>query len=342
MDKIFSGVQPTGNLHIGNYLGAIKNFVELQKNANYFCLYCVVDLHAITVWQDPIKLKKEIMETTATFLAAGIDPEKSIIFNQSKVSYHAELSWILNCVCRIGWLNRMTQFKEKAGKNRENVSVGLYTYPVLMAADVLAYKSNAVPVGEDQKQHLELARDIAKKFNHDFKVEFFPDIKPLIFGKATRVMSLRNGNAKMSKSDISDFSRINLQDDVDLINKKIKKAKTDSDEVMGVEALDDTGKIKKEVLLARPEAVNLINIYGATTDMDIKETLENFGGKDFRYLKENLSEVLIDKILPIGTKIKEILKDKEYLLNVLKNGAERANEEASTNLKKVKEIIGLT
>ena len=340
MDKIFSGVQPTGNLHIGNYLGAIKNFVELQNNKKAECFYCVVDLHAITVWQDPSDLKKEIMETAAVFLAAGIDTKKRIIFNQSKVTFHSELAWILNCICRIGWLNRMTQFKEKAGKNREKVSVGLYNYPVLMAADILAYKSNYVPVGEDQKQHLELARDIAQKFNYDYNISFFPEVKPLIFGKATRVMSLRNGASKMSKSDISDYSRINLTDNADLIYNKIKKAKTDSSEIMGTEVLDENSKIKSLVLSSRPEAVNLLNIYSALAEIEINEALVKFQGKDFRFLKECLSEILIEKIVPLGIKIKEMLEDKNYILETLNNGAERARVEAEKNLKEIKEIIG--
>ena len=312
MDKIFSGVQPTGNLHIGNYLGAIKNFVELQNNGKARCFYCVVDLHAITVWQDPINLRKEIMETAAVFLAAGIDPKKSIIFNQSKVLFHSELAWILNCICRIGWLNRMTQFREK-------VSVGLYNYPVLMAADILAYKSNYVPVGEDQKQHLELARDIAQKFNYDYSVNFFPEIKPLILGKATRIMSLRNGNSKMSKSEISDYSRINLTDSADLIYNKIKKAKTDNNEIMGIEALDENGNIKSEILSSRPEVVNLLNIYSALSNTEIKETLQNFQGKEFRYLKDSISEILVEVIVPLGNKIKEMLEDKTYILDILNN-----------------------
>ena len=342
MDKIFSGVQPTGNLHIGNYLGAIKNFVELQnKDESAIAYYCVVDLHAITVWQEPEKLKKEILETTAVFIASGIDPNRSIIFNQSKVEYHAELSWIFNCICRVGWLNRMTQFKEKAGKNRENVSVGLYTYPVLMAADILAYKSNLVPVGEDQKQHLELARDIAQKFNHDYRVEFFPDIKPLIFGKATRVMSLRNGNAKMSKSDDSDYSRINLLDEPDMIHNKIKKAKTDSQAIMGEEALDEDKKVKHDILSSRPEAINLLQIYSAITDKDIRETLNLFSGKEFRLLKESLSEALIEKIVPIGNEVKKMLSDAKFLEEVLNLGSEKAREEAKKNLLDIKKTVGL-
>ncbi len=341
MDKIFSGVQPTGNLHIGNYLGAIKNFVELQNNNdNTLAYYCVVDLHAITLWQNPNDLKKDILETTACFLASGIDPKRSIIFNQSKVSAHAELSWIFNCVCRIGWLNRMTQFKEKAGKNKENVSVGLYTYPVLMAADILAYKSNLVPVGEDQKQHLELARDVAKKFNHDFKVDFFPDIKPLIFGGATRVMSLRNGLSKMSKSDVSDYSRINLLDSTDIIVNKIKKAKTDSFEIMGPDDLDHNGNLKTSLVNERPEACNLIQIYSAISKITIGDTLKAFEGKEFRFLKDSLSEILVQKIVPIGEEINRMLKDESFLKNVLEQGAQKAKKDAEKNLQEIKNIIG--
>ena len=340
MDKVFSGVQPTGNLHIGNYLGAIKNFVELQNRSNTFNYYCVVDLHAITVWQDPHKLRKDILETTAAFIASGLDPKKSVIFNQSKVSVHAQLSWILNCVCRVGWLNRMTQFKEKAGKNKENVSVGLYTYPILMASDILAYKANLVPVGQDQKQHLELARDIAQKFNHDFNTSFFPQIKPLIFGNATRVMSLRNGLSKMSKSDNSDFSRINLLDDSDLINSKIKKAKTDSHEIMGLEALDENGNIKPHIMKDRPEACNLIQLYSAISDMSVNDSLQSFGGKEFRFLKEVLSEKLINVLVPIGKEIKRLLEDEIYLLNILDKGSKDAKKDSENNFEKIKEIVG--
>ena len=342
MDKIFSGVQPTGNLHIGNYLGAIKNFVKLQNDSketiNY---YCVVDLHAITIWQEPKKLKKDILETVACFLASGINPNKSIVFNQSKVTVHSELAWIFNCVCRMGWLNRMTQFKEKAGKNRENVSVGLFTYPVLMASDILAYKSNKVPVGEDQKQHLELARDIAKKFNHDFKVDYFPDVEPLIFGGATRVMSLRNGLSKMSKSDVSDYSRINILDNKDLIVNKIKKAKTDSNTIMGADALDERGVFKQEIINERPEACNLLQIFSAISEQSINKTLNTFEGKEFREFKEMLSEVLIQKIVPIGDEVEKMLKEESFLINILENGSEKASNQAYQNLKEIKNIIGL-
>ncbi len=342
MDRIFSGVQPTGNLHIGNYLGAIKNFVEIQKKENVSkSYYCVVDLHAITVWQDPKKLKKEILETAASFIAAGIDPNKSIIFNQSRVACHSELAWILNCICRIGWLNRMTQFKEKAGKNRENVSVGLYTYPVLMASDILSYKATLVPVGEDQKQHLELARDIASKFNHDFGVDFFPEIRPLILGSATRVMSLRNGNKKISKSDDSDYSRINLLDDEDSIRNKIRKAKTDSESIMGVEALDAKGDFKNDVVFNRPEAVNLINIFCSIENNSKREVIEKFMGKNFSNLKENLTESIIRKIVPIGKEMKRIMQDSSYLDSILAKGAEKAEEDSRKNLLEIKNIIGL-
>ena len=341
MDCIFSGVQPTGNLHIGNYLGAIQNFVQIQKRENISrSYYCVVDLHAITVWQNPDQLKKDTLETAASFLAAGVDPEKSIIFNQSRVSTHAELAWILNCICRIGWLNRMTQFKEKAGKNREKASVGLYAYPVLMASDILSYKSNLVPVGDDQKQHLELARDIANKFNYDYKVDYFPEIKPLIFGSATRVMSLRNGEKKMSKSDESDFSRINLVDDTDTISNKIKKAKTDSDSIMGLESLDSNGEFNKNIIVQRPEAVNLLNIFCSIENISKQKALELFSGKNFSSLKDALSESLISKIVPIGKEMKKMLYDKKYLESVLNEGAEAAEEDARKNLLQIKNIIG--
>ena len=326
---VFSGVQPTGNLHLGNYLGAIKNFVELQNKME--CIYCVVDLHAITVFQDPKELKKSMLETTATFIACGLDFKKSIIFNQSSVSEHAELAWVLNCVSRIGWMNRMTQFKEKAGKNRENASVGLYVYPNLMAADILLYKATHVPVGDDQKQHLELVRDIAQKFNNDFKSDnFFPIPEPLIQKKLSRVMSLRDGKNKMSKSDESDYSRINLQDTEDEISKKIKKAKTDT--------LPIPSKI--EDLKNRPEALNLINIYSFITDKTLEKTLNSMAGKDFSKLKKELSDALIDTICPIGKKIKELKKDENYLIEILKSGSNRAKEIAKTNINKVKDIVG--
>ena len=326
---VFSGVQPTGNLHLGNYLGAIKNFVNLQKKME--CIYCIVDLHAITVFQDPKELKKNILDTTAGFVACGLDFKKSIIFNQSSVSGHSELAWILNCVSRVGWMNRMTQFKEKAGKNKENASVGLYVYPNLMAADILLYKSTHVPVGDDQKQHLELARDIAQKFNNDFKVNnFFPIPEPLIQKKLSRVMSLRDGTKKMSKSEESNYSRIDLQDSADEIKKKIKKAKTDS--------LPIPGNI--EELKNRPEALNLLNIYSFITNSDLEKILENMAGKDFSKFKNELSEVLVATICPIGKKIKELKNDSKYLMEILKEGSNKASTIAKENLDKVKEIVG--
>ncbi len=326
---VFSGVQPTGNLHLGNYLGAMKNFVDLQKKME--CIYCVVDLHAITVFQDPQELKKNILDTTAGFVACGLDFKKSIIFNQSSVSGHSELAWILNCVSRVGWMNRMTQFKEKAGKNKENASVGLYVYPNLMAADILLYKATHVPVGDDQKQHLELARDIAQKFNNDFKANnFFPIPEPLIQKKLSRVMSLRDGTKKMSKSEESDYSRIDLQDSEDEINKKIKKAKTDSSPIPD----------KVEDLKNRPEALNLLNIYSFVTNTTVEKTLENMAGKDFSKFKNELSDALVATICPIGKKIKKLKNDNKYLLEILREGTNKANVIAKKNIVKVKEIVG--
>ena len=328
-ELVFSGVQPTGNLHLGNYLGAIKNFVSLQKKME--CIYCVVDLHAITVFQEPQNLKNNILETVANFIACGLDVEKSIIFNQSSVSGHAELGWILNCVSRVGWMNRMTQFKEKAGSNKENASVGLYVYPNLMAADILLYKATHVPVGDDQKQHLELSRDIAQKFNNDFKSkDFFPIPEPLIQKNFSRVMSLRDGKKKMSKSDESDYSRINLSDSSEEIVKKIKKAKTDSMPIPEkIQELND-----------RPEALNLLNIYTSITNTTMDKTLAEMSGKDFSKFKEKLAEVLIDTICPIGKKIKELNKNKDYLINVLKTGSSKAQKIAQKNFNEIKEIVG--
>ena len=326
---VFSGVQPTGNLHLGNYLGAIKNFVELQKKME--CIYCVVDLHAITTFQDPKELKENILDTTAGFIACGLDFKKSIIFNQSSVSGHAELAWIFNCVSRVGWMNRMTQFKEKAGKNKENASVGLYVYPNLMAADILLYKATHVPVGDDQKQHLELARDIAQKFNNDFKVKnFFPIPDPLIQKKLSRVMSLRDGTKKMSKSEESDYARIDLQDSEDEIVKKIKKAKTDSSPIPS--KIDD--------LKNRPEALNLLNIYSFVTNTEMEKTLAKMAGKDFSKFKNELSDALVSTVCPIGKKIKELKKDSNYLLKILQEGANKADLIAQKNIKMVKEIVG--
>ena len=326
---VFSGVQPSGNLHLGNYLGAMRNFVELQKKMD--CVYSIVDLHAITVFQDPKKLEKSIMETVSSFIACGLDFKKSIIFNQSSVSAHAELAWIFNCISRLGWLNRMTQFKEKAGLNKENASVGLYVYPNLMAADILLYKATHVPVGDDQKQHLELCRDIASKFNNDFnKSEFFPLPEPLIQKNFSRVMSLRNGKKKMSKSEESDFSRINLQDTEDEIEKKIKKAKTDSSPITS----------NKKDLENRPEALNLLNIYSSVTKTSLETTLKEMDGKDFSKFKKKLSDALIATICPIGKKIKELNKDKHQLLGILRDGTAKAKVIADKNLKEIKEIVG--
>ena len=329
--KIFSGVQPTGNLHLGNYLGAIKNFVDLSNEVKNECIFCVVDLHAITVKQNPKELKDNILETVATFIASGIDPQKSIIFNQSKVPAHAEGAWILSCIARMGWLNRMTQFKEKAGKDREKASVGLYSYPVLMAADILLYDSTHVPVGDDQKQHLELCRDIAQKFNNDFEKEnFFQVPEPLIQKQFSRIMSLKDGSKKMSKSEISDLSRINLTDDKDQIINKIKKAKTDPMPMpKTVSELED-----------RLEAKNLIGIYASLTNSNIEKSVESFIGKNFSEFKEKLSEVLVDKIEPISLEIKKLLNDQTYLNNILQVGAEKANSIASKKIQNIKEIVG--
>ena len=329
--KIFSGVQPSGNLHLGNYLGAIKNFVELNNEKENHCIFCVVDLHAITVNQDPKQLKDNIRETVATFIASGIDPKKSIIFNQSKVSAHSEAAWILSCTARLGWLNRMTQFKEKAGKDKEKASIGLYSYPVLMAADILLYDSTHVPVGNDQKQHLELCRDIAQKFNNDFNVDdFFKIPEPLIKKEFSRIMSLKDGLKKMSKSEISDLSRINLTDDKDTIVNKIKKAKTD--------ALPLPSTV--EELEKRPEAKNLIGIFSSLSGLTLENSLNEFSGKNFSNFKENLSQLLIEKIIPISQKIKELLNDHNYLDSILIDGCKKANKIASEKVKKIHQIIG--
>jgi len=325
---VFSGVQPTGNLHLGNYLGALKNFVALQEKIE--CIYCVVDLHAITTFQDPKTLRNNILETTAGFLATGLDNKKSIIFNQSSVSGHAELAWILNCVVRIGWLNRMTQFKDKAGKDKEKASVGLYVYPNLMAADILLYKATHVPVGADQKQHLELCRDVAQKFNKDFKKNLFPLPEPLIQKNISRVMSLRDGTKKMSKSDESEYSRIDLKDSADDIIKKIKKAKSDSSVIP-----DNLKDLEK-----KPEALNLINIYSDLTNSSLEKSLNELKGKEYSYLKNKLSEILVEVICPVGKKIRELLDDKSYLGKVLKDGTEKARNIAEHNLKDIRNAVG--
>jgi tryptophanyl-tRNA synthetase len=330
--KIFSGVQPSGNLHLGNYLGAIKNFVNLQNQKETECVYCIVDLHAITVKQKPKELKKNIRETLATFIASGIDYKKSIIFNQSSVSAHSEGAWILSCVARMGWLNRMTQFKEKAGKDKEKASVGLYAYPVLMAADILLYDATHVPVGHDQKQHLELCRDIAQRFNSDFNApDFLKTPEPLIQKQFSRIMSLKDGTKKMSKSDPSDLSRINLTDDKDLIVNKIKKAKTDSMPMPSI----------KEDLNKRPEAGNLLGIYSSLSNQDIEQSKNEFNGKNFSEFKEKLSDLLVEKINPISKEIKRLLNDAKYLDNILLEGSQKADRIASIKIKEIKKIIGI-
>ena len=329
--KIFSGVQPTGNLHLGNYLGAIKNFVTLNNDTENECIFCVVDLHAITVKQDSKELRNNIRETVATFIASGINPKKSTIFNQSQVSAHAEGAWILSCVARMGWLNRMTQFKEKAGKDKEKASIGLYSYPVLMAADILLYDATHVPVGDDQKQHLELCRDIAQKFNNDFEVDNFLQVpEPLIQKEFSRIMSLKDGSKKMSKSELSDLSRINLTDNKDQIINKIKKAKTDPMPMPnGLQELDE-----------RPEAKNLLGIYASLTNTTLEKSIENFSGKNFSEFKESLSEILVNKIEPISIEIKKLLADQKYLDQILLEGVEKANLIASKKIQKIKEIVG--
>ena len=329
--KIFSGVQPTGNLHLGNYLGAIKNFVDLNNDVDNDCIFCVVDLHAITVKQDPKELKNNIRETVATFIASGIDPKKSIIFNQSGVAAHSEGAWILSCVARMGWLNRMTQFKEKAGKDKEKASVGLYSYPVLMAADILLYDATHVPVGDDQKQHLELCRDIAQKFNNDFDQDNFLQVpEPLIQKEFSRIMSLKDGSKKMSKSELSDLSRINLTDDRDAIVNKIKKAKTDPLPMpSSVEELNE-----------RLEARNLLGIYSSLNNLTLQNTVENFSGKNFSEFKNQLSDLLVKKIEPISLEIKKLLNDQPYLDKILLEGVEKANSIASKKIDRIKEILG--
>jgi tryptophanyl-tRNA synthetase len=336
-ERVFSGVQPTGNLHLGNYLGAIVKFVALQKTHD--CIYCVVDLHAITVWQDPAELPQQIREVTAAFIASGIDPKRHIIFNQSQVAEHAELAWIFNCIARIGWLNRMTQFKEKAGKDREAASVGLYAYPTLMAADILAYRATHVPVGEDQKQHLELCRDIAQKFNNDFGASihargfgdtFFPLTEPIIQGPATRVMSLRDGTKKMSKSDPSDQSRINLTDSDDQIAQKVRRAKTDPEPLPGEEA----------GLVNRPEADNLVGIFAALAEKQKAEVLGEFGGAQFSAFKAALVDLLVAKLGPVRDELQRLLKDPSAIDGVLADGSGRAQTIAAETMRAVKDIVG--
>jgi len=328
MKRIFSGVQPTGNLHLGNYLGAIRNWVRLQNE--YDCIFCVVDLHAITMWQDPKDLRANTREVAAAMIAAGVDPKRNIIFNQSQVSAHAELAWIFNCVARLGWLDRMTQFKEKAGKDKERASVGLYAYPNLMAADILAYKATHVPVGEDQKQHLELTRDIAQKFNHDFKVDFFPVVEPLIFGEATRVMSLKDGTSKMSKSDPSEASRITMIDDADTIARKIRKAKTDPEPLPS-----EAAGLEK-----RPEAANLVGIFAALDDKPVDAVLQEFGGQGFGVFKPALADLAVARLGPIQNELRRLLSEPEQIDSVLGQGAEQAAAIARPVLKEIHEIVG--
>ena len=340
--RVFSGIQPSGNVHLGNYLGAIKRFVAMQETHN--CVYCVVDLHAVTVWQDPEELRLKTREVTAAFLAAGIDPAKHIVFNQSQVKEHAELAWLFNCVARMGWLSRMTQFKDKAGKNRENASVGLFSYPNLMAADILAYRATHVPVGEDQKQHLELTRDIAQKFNMDFAGsitekglgvgddnQYFPLPEPMITGAGTRVMSLRDGSKKMSSSDPSDLSRLNLTDDPDDLAKKVRKAKTDPNPLP--ETLDE--------LSERPEAKNLINIYASLSDQTPQDVLTQFAGAEFSKFKPALAEVAVETLSPITAEMRRLMDDPAHVDGVLRDGSERARAIAAPVLKDVKNIFGL-
>jgi tryptophanyl-tRNA synthetase len=327
--RVFSGIKPSGGLTLGNYLGAIKRFVDMQS-AEFQSIYCVVDLHAITVWQNPTDLRQATYEVAAGYIASGIDPEKSILFNQSQVSQHAELGWLFNCVARVGWMNRMTQFKDKAGSNAEKVSLGLYAYPSLMAADILLYHATHVPVGEDQKQHVELTRDIAQKFNHDYKVDFFPETQPVIEGPATRVMNLRDGTKKMSKSGESDMERINMTDDADLIAKKFKKAKTDP------EALPDT----LDGLKDRPEARNLVDIYAALNDMTPEAVITEYAGAGWGRFKPSLADLAVAKLAPISTEMGRLMTDTAELDRILARGAERAREIAEPILKEAYDIVG--
>ncbi len=338
-ERVFSGMQPTGSLHLGNYLGAMINWIKMQET--HECIYCVVDLHAITVWQDPDELRTSIRRVTAAYIAAGLNPKKSILFNQSQVPEHAELAWVFNCVARLGWLNRMTQFKEKAGKDRENASVGLYAYPNLMAADILAYRATHVPVGEDQKQHLELSRDIAQKFNNDFAPQitakgyadgiFFPQPEPVITGPATRVMSLRDGTKKMSKSDPSELSRINLTDDADVIAKKIQKARTDPEPIPS-----ETKGFK-----GRPEAENLVGIFAALSGRSAEDVLAEYGGQQFSTFKKALAEVATETLGRIGGDVKRLMDDPEHIDKILADGADRARTIATPIMDEVKDIVGL-
>ena len=328
--RVFSGIQPSGNLHLGNYLGALKRFVESQEKG-IESIYCIVDLHAITVWQDPQALRRATRDLAAGFIASGLDPERSILFNQSQVAEHTQLAWIFNCVARMGWMKRMTQFKDKAGKNAENASLGLFGYPALMAADILAYHATHVPVGEDQKQHLELTQEIARKFNHDYGVEFFPVTLPVIEGVATRVMSLRDGSRKMSKSDPSDMSRINLTDDADTIAKKIRKARTDPEPLPS----------DLERLTGRPEARNLVNIYAALADRTTEEVIAEMGGKPFSEFKPALADLAVERLAPISREMARLMEDAGEIDRMLARGAERARAIAAPILRETYRIVGL-
>ncbi len=328
--RVFSGIQPSGNLHLGNYLGALKRFVDMQGE-DYETIYCMVDLHAITVWQDPARLREKTREVCAGFIAAGLDPEKSILFNQSQVPEHTQLAWIFNCIARIGWMQRMTQFKDKAGKNAQNASLGLFAYPALMAADILTYHATHVPVGEDQKQHLELTRDIAIKFNHDYGVEFFPVTEPVIGGPAPRVMNLRDGSRKMSSSDPSDMTRINMTDDADAIAKKIRKAKTDPDALPS-----EVGGLSE-----RPEARNLVNIYAALSDQTAEQVLAEVGGKQFGEFKPMLAELAVSKLAPISSEMARLMGEEAEIDRILANGAEKARAIAAPILQQTYDIVGM-
>lgn len=332
--RVFSGIQPSGGLTLGNYLGAIRRFVDMQEaNAGkgIDTLYCMVDQHAITVWQDPSALRKQTRELAAGYIAAGLDPSKSILFNQSQVAEHAQLAWIFNCVARMGWMQRMTQWKDKAGKNTQNASLGLFAYPALMAADILVYHATHVPVGEDQKQHVELTRDIAAKFNHDYGVEFFPMTEPVIEGAATRVMSLRDGSKKMSKSDPSDASRINMTDDADAISQKIRKARTDPDALPS----------EAEGLTDRPEARNLVNIYAALNDQTVDQVLSDVGGKQFSEFKPMLSDLAVAKLAPISSEMARLMQTPDEIDALLRKGAEDARAIAAPILQEVYDIVGM-
>ena len=328
--RVFSGIQPSGHLHLGNYLGALKRFAEAQEQG-VETVYCMVDLHAVTVWQEPADLSRATRELAAGFIASGLDPARSILFNQSQVAEHTQLAWVFNCVARMGWMQRMTQFKDKAGKNAEKVSLGLFAYPALMAADILAYHATHVPVGEDQKQHIELARDIAAKFNHDYGVEFFPLPEPVIEGTGTRVMSLRDGTRKMSKSDPSDMSRINLTDDADAIAKKIRKART------------DPAPLPSEVagLAERPEARNLVNIYAALADMSVDQVMSEAGGQPFSEFKPRLADLAVDRLSPISTEMKRLMREEAEIDRILAEGAARARTIAAPILRRTYEIMGM-